>query len=69
MNTTYIKERFEQLQLKDKGNGLDTVRQDAFNAFSKLGIPTQSTKNGNIPALADCSTKNIFLRKSHHQLF
>jgi Fe-S cluster assembly protein SufD len=40
MNTTYIKERFDQLQLKDKGNGLDTVRQDAFNTFSKLGIPT-----------------------------
>ena len=40
MNTTYIKERFDQLQLKDKGNGLDTVRQDAFSAFSKLGIPT-----------------------------
>jgi Fe-S cluster assembly protein SufD len=40
MNTTYFKEHFDQLQLKDKGNGLDTVRQDAFNAFSKLGIPT-----------------------------
>jgi len=40
MNSTYIKERFDQLQLKSKGNGLDTVRQDAFDAFSQLGIPT-----------------------------
>jgi len=40
MNTTYFKERFDQLQLKDKSNSLDTVRQDAFNAFSKWGIPT-----------------------------
>jgi len=40
MDTTYIKERFDQLQQKDKGNGLDAIRQDAFNAFSKFGIPT-----------------------------
>ncbi|MEO5592976.1 MAG: Fe-S cluster assembly protein SufD [Chitinophagaceae bacterium] len=40
MDTTYIKEHFDQLQQKNKGNGLDTVRQDAFNAFSKFGIPT-----------------------------
>ena len=40
MNTTYIKERFDQLQQEDKGNGLETVRAGAFSAFSKLGIPT-----------------------------
>ncbi len=40
MNTTYFKERFDQLQLQDKGDALETVRQDAFDVFSKLGIPT-----------------------------
>ncbi|MEO5685612.1 MAG: Fe-S cluster assembly protein SufD [Chitinophagaceae bacterium] len=40
MNTTYIKERFDQLQLADKGNGLDAVRQDAYKAFNQFGIPT-----------------------------
>jgi Fe-S cluster assembly protein SufD len=33
----YFKEHFDRL---DKHNGLSAVRQDAFNAFSKMGIPT-----------------------------
>jgi Fe-S cluster assembly protein SufD len=40
MNTAYIKERFDQLQVADKDNGLDAVRQNGFNAFSQFGIPT-----------------------------
>ncbi|HTL07185.1 MAG TPA: Fe-S cluster assembly protein SufD [Chitinophagaceae bacterium] len=40
MNTTLIKERFDQLQEQDKGNGLGTVRKNAYNAFNKWGIPT-----------------------------
>jgi len=40
MDSTYIKERFDRLQLNNKGNGLDAMRQHAFNAFSKWGIPT-----------------------------
>lgn len=39
MDTTYIKARFDQLQLNKKGNQLDALRQDAFNDFSKWGIP------------------------------
>jgi Fe-S cluster assembly protein SufD len=33
----YFKEHFDRL---DKHNGLSAVRQEAFNAFSKMGIPT-----------------------------
>ena len=40
MNTlAYFKEQFDQLLLADKNSGLDTLRQDGFNAFSKFGIP------------------------------
>ncbi|MFT3933186.1 MAG: Fe-S cluster assembly protein SufD [Chitinophagaceae bacterium] len=39
MNTAYIKERFDQLQLNDKGDSLQAVRRNAFDAFSKMGIP------------------------------
>jgi len=41
MNTTaYFKERFDLLQPVDKGNGIDIIRQTAFDNFNKLGIPT-----------------------------
>ena len=41
MNTIeYFKERFEQLQSENGSNGLGTLRQSAFNAFNKMGIPT-----------------------------
>jgi Fe-S cluster assembly protein SufD len=41
MNTVeYYKERFDQLQSANAKNGLAAARQDAFNAFSKMGIPT-----------------------------
>jgi Fe-S cluster assembly protein SufD len=40
MNTiAYFKERFDQLQPSDDHNGLDKVREQAFTAFSKMGIP------------------------------
>ncbi len=41
MNTLeYFKDRFNQIQSKNGANGLDTIRKDAFNTFSKMGIPT-----------------------------
>ena len=41
MNTIeYFKDRFEQLQASNTGSGLGTIRQHAFNAFNKNGIPT-----------------------------
>jgi Fe-S cluster assembly protein SufD len=41
MNTIeYYKERFDQLQSSDADNSLAAVRKDAFNSFSKMGIPT-----------------------------
>jgi len=41
MNTIeYLKERFDLLQAADMDSGLDTIRQNAFTAFNKMGIPT-----------------------------
>jgi Fe-S cluster assembly protein SufD len=40
MNTIdYIKQRFEELKLHES-NGLGSLRQSAFNEFSKMGFPT-----------------------------
>ena len=40
MNTIeYFKERFDQWQPVSGGNGLGAIRQEAFEAFSRLGIP------------------------------
>ena len=40
MNTIeYFKERFEQLHSENGSNGISSLRESAFNAFSKMGIP------------------------------
>lgn len=36
----YFKERFDQIQSENGSNGLGSLRESAFNAFSKMGIPT-----------------------------
>lgn len=41
MNTiAYFKERFDQLPSVSDANGLGVLRQNAFDAFNKMGIPT-----------------------------
>ena len=41
MNTIeYFKERFEQLHSENGSNSISSLRESAFNAFSKMGIPT-----------------------------
>ena len=41
MNTTaYFKERFDLFQSVQDNSGLNIIRQNAFNSFNKLGIPT-----------------------------
>lgn len=39
-NIEYFNEQFEQLQASDKTNSLNTIRQEAFQSFNKLGVPT-----------------------------
>jgi len=39
-NLEYIKERFNQLPSVNDGNGLGVIRQKAFEALNKMGIPT-----------------------------
>jgi Fe-S cluster assembly protein SufD len=36
----YFKERFDELQSENINSGLHTIRQNAFNDFSRMGIPT-----------------------------
>ncbi|MDQ3844224.1 MAG: Fe-S cluster assembly protein SufD [Bacteroidota bacterium] len=41
MNTVeFFKEHFDQIQSENGSSGLTTIEQKAFNAFSKMGIPT-----------------------------
>lgn len=41
MNTTaYFKEQFDQVQAADKNSKLNTLREEAFSAFSNFGVPT-----------------------------
>ena len=41
MNTIeYFKERFEQLHSENGSNSISSLRESAFNAFNKMGIPT-----------------------------
>ena len=35
-----FKQQFDRIQAGSNDNGLGTIRQNAFNAFSKMGIPT-----------------------------
>lgn len=40
MNTLeFLESHFKQLQLQSSGTGLRTIRQNAFDAFQKMGIP------------------------------
>ena len=40
MNTiAYFKERFDQFQPSEDHGGLDKIREQAFTAFSNMGIP------------------------------
>ena len=39
-NTSYLKEKFDEIQLADKDSGLTGIRQQAFDAYNVLGIPT-----------------------------
>ena len=42
MNTIeYFKERFDRLQSENKDSGLAAIRQNAFDAFNKMGIPVR----------------------------
>src|SRR5215204_5668223 len=36
----YFKQRFEELQSHNGSNGLGSLRETAFNAFTQMGIPT-----------------------------
>jgi len=39
-NIEQFKEQFDRIQAVSNDNGLGTIRKNAFNAFSKMGIPT-----------------------------
>jgi Fe-S cluster assembly protein SufD len=64
MNTAYFKEQFDQLQLTDKGDALDSVRQNAFNAFSQFGIPTSKHEEWKYTRIGGLFNKEYFFAKT-----
>ncbi|GAC1429215.1 MAG: Fe-S cluster assembly protein SufD [Chitinophagaceae bacterium] len=64
MNTAYIKERFDQLQMADKDNNLETVRRNGFNDFNKLGIPTSKNEEWKYTRIAGLFNREYFFAKS-----
>ena len=57
MNTTDFNKQFDQLQQADAGNGLDTVRQDAFKTFNLLGIPNAKHEEWKYTRIANLFNK------------
>jgi Fe-S cluster assembly protein SufD len=64
MNTAYFKEQFDQLQLTDKGDALDKVRQKGFNAFSQFGIPTSKHEEWKYTRIGGLFNKEYFFPKT-----
>ncbi|MDP4130427.1 MAG: Fe-S cluster assembly protein SufD [Bacteroidota bacterium] len=54
----YFKERFEQWQPDAGHNGFGAIRQEAFNAFSKLGIPTSKNEEWKYTRVAGLFNKD-----------
>ncbi|MEP7279880.1 MAG: Fe-S cluster assembly protein SufD [Bacteroidota bacterium] len=64
MNTANIKERFDQLQLKNKGNGLEKARQNGFDAFTKLGIPNSKNEEWRYTRIGGLFNKDYFFAEA-----
>jgi Fe-S cluster assembly protein SufD len=60
MNTTaYFTEQFEQLQTADKANSLNTIRQEAFGVFNKLGVPTSRNEEWKYTRIGGLFAKDV----------
>jgi len=64
MNTAYFKEHFDQLQKTDKGDALDAVRQNGFNAFTQFGIPTSKHEEWKYTRIGGLFNKEYFFPKT-----
>ncbi len=53
----YFKERFDQWQPGNGHNGFGAIRQEAFNAFSKMGIPTSKNEEWKYTRIAGLFNK------------
>ena len=63
-NIEYFKEHFDQLKLKEKNSVLDPIRQKAFNAFNKWGIPTVKHEEWKYTRISGLLNKEFQLPKT-----
>jgi Fe-S cluster assembly protein SufD len=61
-NLEYFKEQFDLLQQESKGNGLETIRQNAFHSFNKWGIPGSKHEEWKYTRIASLFNKDYRLQ-------
>lgn len=59
MNTTYIKQRFNELQLTGK-DSLELIRENGFKDFTTLGIPTSKNEEWKYTRIGGLFNKEFF---------
>lgn len=64
MSIDYLKEQFNQLQQADSSS-LATIRQDAFNAFGQMGIPTTRHEEWKYTRISSLFNKDYQLLALH----
>jgi len=61
-----FREQFERIQAASNDNGLGTIRQDAFSAFSRMGIPTTKNEEWKYTRLSSLFNTNYDIRFGQH---
>src|SRR5678816_2337344 len=61
-----FREQFERIQAASNDNGLGTIRQDAFSAFSRLGIPTTKNEEWKYTRISALFNTNYDIRFGQH---
>jgi hypothetical protein len=71
MNTIdNIKEQYQQLQSANGSSALTSIEQNAFNTFSKMGIPTVRHEEWKYTVSAVCSIRiRICAGTDHYQFY
>ena len=66
MNTTaYFKEQFERLQTQNGSNGLGNLRQSAFRAFDRMGIPSVKHEEWKYTRISSLFNKELEFALTH----
>jgi Fe-S cluster assembly protein SufD len=57
INTEYLEEKFNQLQIKEADNFINTIRKEGFNSFNKNGLPTRRNEEWKYTSVGDLFKK------------